>query len=46
MKLFHILRFVEPDRDIESQTANDSAKLAFDRLGEKYDRKFMNKYTR
>ena len=41
-----IVRFVEPDQDIESLTANDSAKLAFDRLGEKYDRKFKNKYTR
>jgi len=44
--LFLILRFVEPDQDIESLTANDSAKLAFDRLVEKYDQKFMNKYTR
>ena len=33
-------------RDIESLSANDSAKLAFGRLGEKYDRKFNNKYTR
>jgi hypothetical protein len=46
-----IVRFVEPDQisepvDIESLSANDSAKLAFDRLGEKYDRKFNNKYTR
>jgi hypothetical protein len=32
--------------DIESVSANDSAKLAFDRLGEKYNRKFKNKYTR
>lgn len=32
--------------DIESLSANDSAKLAFDRLGEKYDHKFNNKYTR
>lgn len=32
--------------DLESLTANDSAKLAFDRLGEKYNRKFSNKYTR
>lgn len=32
--------------DIESLSANDSAKLAFDRLGEKYNRKFNNKYTR
>ena len=40
-----IVRFVEPDQDIESLSANDSAKLAFDRLGEKYDRKFDNKYT-
>jgi hypothetical protein len=32
--------------DIESLSANESAKLAFDRLGEKYDRKFNNKYTR
>ena len=32
--------------DIESLSANDSAKLAFNRLGEKYDRKFNNKYTR
>ena len=31
--------------DIESLSAKDSAKLAFDRLGEKYDRKFNNKYT-
>ena len=29
--------------DIESLSANDSAKLAFDRLGEKYDRKFNYK---
>jgi hypothetical protein len=49
-----VVRFVEPDpyptddngMDIESLSANDSAKLAFDRLGEKYDRKFDNKYTR
>jgi len=41
-----IVRFIEPDQDIESLSANDSAKLAFDRLGEKYDRKFSNKYTR
>jgi hypothetical protein len=33
-------------KDIESITAKDSAKQAFDRLGEKYDRKFDNKYTR
>ena len=32
--------------DLESLSANDSARLAFDRLGEKYDRKFNNKYTR
>lgn len=32
--------------DIESLAANASAKLSFDRLGEKYDRKFNNKYTR
>jgi hypothetical protein len=32
--------------DIESLSAIDSAKLAFDSLGEKYDRKFNNKYTR
>ena len=32
--------------DIESLSANDSAKLAFDRLGEKYKHKFNNKYTR
>src|SRR5665647_950369 len=32
--------------DIESLSAKDSARLAFDRLGEKYDRKFNNKYTR
>lgn len=32
--------------DNESLSANDSAKLAFDRLGEKYDHKFNNKYTR
>ena len=32
--------------DIESLSVYDSAKLAFDRLGEKYDRKFNNKYTR
>ena len=31
--------------DIESLSAKDSAKLSFDRLGEKYDRKFNNKYT-
>jgi len=36
----------ENGMDIESLSANDSAKLAFDRLGEKYDRKFNNKYTR
>lgn len=41
-----VVRFVEPDQDIESLSANESAKLAFDRLGEKYDRKFNNKYTR
>jgi len=32
--------------DTESLSANASAKLAFDRLGEKYNRKFHNKYTR
>ena len=32
--------------DSESLSAIDSAKLAFDRLGEKYERKFNNKYTR
>lgn len=32
--------------DIESLSVNDSAKLAFDRLEKKYDRKFNNKYTR
>jgi hypothetical protein len=32
--------------ELESLSVNDSAKLAFDRLGEKYDRKFSNKYTR
>jgi hypothetical protein len=36
----------ENEIDIESLSANDSARLAFDRLGEKYDRKFKNKYTR
>ena len=41
-----IVRFIESDQDVESLSANDSAKLAFDRLGEKYDRKFSNKYTR
>ena len=41
-----VVRFIEPDQDVESLSANDSAKLAFDRLGEKYDRKFSNKYTR
>jgi hypothetical protein len=50
-----VVRFVEPNQisepipeemDIESLSVNDSAKLAFDRLGEKYDRKFNNKYTR
>lgn len=41
-----VVRFVEPNQDIESLAANNSAKLAFDRLGEKYDRKFSNKYTR
>jgi hypothetical protein len=35
----------ENGMDIESLSANESAKLAFDRLGEKYDRKFNNKYT-
>jgi hypothetical protein len=32
--------------DMESISASDSAKLAFNRLGEKYNRKFNNKYTR
>ena len=32
--------------DIESLSLKGSAKLAFDRLGEKYDRKLDNKYTR
>jgi len=49
-----VVRFVEPahypiednEMNIESLSANESAKLAFDRLGEKYDRKFENKYTR
>jgi len=41
-----VVRFIEPDQDIESLSANDSAKLAFDRLGEKYDHKFSNKYAR
>jgi hypothetical protein len=41
-----IVRFVEPDQHVESLSANDSARLAFDRLGEKYNRKFSNKYTR
>lgn len=41
-----VVRFVEPEQDIESLSANESAKLAFDRLGEKYDHKFNNKYTR
>ena len=41
-----IVRFVEAEQDIESLSASDSANLAFDRLGEKYNRKFMNKYTR
>ena len=49
-----VVHFVEPDpyptddnrMDIESLSVNDSARLAFDRLGEKYDRKFNNKYTR
>jgi len=46
-----IVRFVEPDQIsepiyTESLSVNDSANLAFDRLGEKYDRKFNNKYTR
>jgi len=36
----------ENEINIESLAANDSAKLAFDRLGEKYNRKFSNKYTR
>lgn len=31
---------------IESLSATDSAKLAFDKLGEKYNRTFDNKYTR
>ena len=31
--------------ELESLSVNDSAKLAFDRLGEKYDRKFSNKYS-
>jgi hypothetical protein len=35
----------EHEIDIESISSNDSAKLAFDRLGEKYNRKFNNKYT-
>jgi hypothetical protein len=33
----------DDEMDIESLSAVDSAKLAFDRLGEKYDRKFNNK---
>lgn len=41
-----IVRFVEPEQDMETLSANESAKLAFDRLGEKYERKFNNKYTR
>ncbi len=32
-----VVRLVEPDQDVESLSANDSAKLAFDRSGEKYD---------
>ncbi len=31
---------------VKSISATESAKLAFSRLGEKYDRKFNNKYTR
>ena len=31
---------------VKSISATESAKLAFERLGEKYDRKFNNKYTR
>jgi hypothetical protein len=30
----------------KSISATESAKLAFDRLGKKYNRKFNNKYTR
>lgn len=41
-----IVRFIEPEQDMETLSANESAKLAFDRLGEKYERKFNNKYTR
>lgn len=41
-----IVRFVDPEQDMETLSANESAKLAFDRLGEKYERKFNNKYTR
>ncbi|MEI6143202.1 MAG: hypothetical protein WCP85_28250 [Mariniphaga sp.] len=36
----------DDEMENESLSAVDSAKLAFDRLGEKYDRKFNNKYTR
>jgi hypothetical protein len=32
--------------DVESISVNDSARLAFHRLGDKYNRKFKNKYTR
>ena len=31
--------------EIETISANESAKLAFDKLGEKYKRTFNNKYT-
>ena len=36
----------DDEMENESLSAVDSAKLAFDRFGEKYDRKFNNKYTR
>jgi len=41
-----VVRFIESEDENESLSVNDSAKLAFKRLGEKYDCKFDNKYTR
>jgi hypothetical protein len=38
--------FDEVREHVTTYTAAESAKLAFDRLGEKYNCKFDNKYTR
>ena len=37
---------INSDLEIESLPVKESAKLAFDRLGEKYECSFDNKYTR